>query len=179
MLDWVTNHFHPLLEQWLPSHLPYTPKIFIDRNIETGSAWPSTLKQALKTSRCLVAVWSPEYFRSSWCLAEWRSMYEREKLIRKQAARKTLKLIYPVVFSDGEYFHKDAKNTQSKDLRKWNTPHAVFSQSTEYIVFDKIVQALCKELSGIIQRVPTWQKNWPIVTPSSTQKVAVKLPRIK
>ncbi len=177
--DWVTNHFYPLLEQWLPGFMPYGPEIFIDWSIETGSAWPAKLRQALQSSRCLLAVWSPEYFRSRWCLAEWRSMFEREQLLRLRTTRKPSGLIYPVVFVDGEHFPQDALDTQSKDLRKWNTPHPVFRETREFVEFDREMQQLCEELARMILRAPAWKNNWPIASPRIPRKVPVKLPRFK
>lgn len=39
VLDWVRNHFYPLLNQWLPSAMPVEPEIFIDwEEIEIGAA---------------------------------------------------------------------------------------------------------------------------------------------
>ena len=45
MDDWVRNHFYPLLEQWLPECLPidHEPSIFIDWEMETGTAWPAKM----------------------------------------------------------------------------------------------------------------------------------------
>ena len=30
VLDWVQNHFYPELKQWLASHTPHEPRIFVD-----------------------------------------------------------------------------------------------------------------------------------------------------
>jgi len=58
VLDWVINHFHPPLEQWLPNFMPvdHETSIFLDTKIETGSEWPAKLHRALKMSRCLVSM---------------------------------------------------------------------------------------------------------------------------
>jgi len=74
--EWIKNHFYPMLEQRLPECMPvdHDTKIFLDLKIETGSAWPDELRHALKMSRCILAVWSPDYFRSEWCLAEWHTL---------------------------------------------------------------------------------------------------------
>ena len=78
--DWVVNHFYDRLLRCLEGVMDRDPKIFIDKTIKTGSSWPDVLKNALKSSRILVSVWSPPYFRSPWCDAEWKSMLERERI---------------------------------------------------------------------------------------------------
>jgi hypothetical protein len=102
---WVQNHFFPLLEMWLCESFPpgQDPKVYIDKKIETGAEWDEALRYALLRSRCLVSVWSPQYFGRKWCLAEWRSMRERERVLRERNNPK-LKLVYPVKFNDGDSF---------------------------------------------------------------------------
>lgn len=180
VLDWVKNHFHPLLEQWLPNYTPgrRRPKIFIDWKIETGSAWPLALEQALRMSRCLVSVWSPEYFRSRWCVAEWKTMQRRETLCRLKSSRNSAGLVYPVVFADGEFFPRGALSTQHKDMRAWNSPYPVFRETANYINFDQEVQNVCQELARMIQRAPGW-KRWPVVRPQPLARARVRLPRLK
>jgi TIR domain len=84
---WVTEYFFPLLKKWLPDYIPSNynfdeeKSIFIDQQIETGSSWPIRLNEALHTSRCLLPIWSPQYFRSDWCKAELHTMLEREKML--------------------------------------------------------------------------------------------------
>lgn len=103
---WVKNHFHPLLVEWLSQAMPYEPEIFIDaEGIETSDDWPLKLRQALLGSRCLVTVWSADYFRSAWCMAEWKSMAKREDLLGYRTPENPSGLVYPVVFFDGEHLH--------------------------------------------------------------------------
>jgi len=109
-----------MLEQRLPDCMPvdHDTKIFVDLKIETGSAWPDELRHALKTSRCILAVWSPEYFRSEWCLAEWHTFREREKVANMISNSNSRGLIYPVKFADGDHFPQAAKDVQQRDLTK-------------------------------------------------------------
>lgn len=178
VLDWVRNHFYPLLDQWLPSAMAVEPKIFIDwEEIEIGAAWPAKLRQALRQSRCILSVWSPEYFRSEWCLAEWETFRERERLLGMASEQQSEGLIYPVVFSDGEHFPPEAVGAQLQDLRDWNTPHHVFRETKAYVEFDNQMQTLVKGLAKTIGRAPAWQ-DWPVITPEAKQQVIVKLPRL-
>lgn len=178
-MEWVRNHFHPLLEQRLPDSLPvqHELSVFIDLDIETGAAWPAKLRQALKNARCLVAVWSPEYFRSDWCLAEWQTMREREKLLGWRSEQNPQGLIYPVVFADGEHFPPEARAVQWRDLRAWNYGAPAFRDTVGFLDFDQQVQKLAGELAGMILTAPAWQ-DWPVVTPNAAPEVVVKLPRL-
>src|ERR1700730_495850 len=45
-------------------------RVFFDVSaIEVGDRWPHALRQAVLTSRCLLPILSPAYFRSRYCLA--------------------------------------------------------------------------------------------------------------
>ena len=181
--DWVRNHFHPLLSKWLPLSMPYEPKIFIDEEIQKGSKWPFKLRNALKNSRCLVTVWSPDYFRSSWCLAEWHSMMKQEKLLNLKTVENPDGLIYPVVFADGEHFPPEAKQTQQKDLRNWNISSPAFVNTIGYVEFEKEMQSVVQEIWEMVKTAPDWREDWPIVTPdvdpTADNTVPINLPRLQ
>ncbi len=177
--DWVWNHFEPLLKMRLDGEMAVEPRIFIDNNMETGVKWPLDLQKKLLRSKCLVVVWSPQYFRSAWCMAEWKSMLAREEKLGLKTPENTRGLVYPVVFSDGEHFPTEATETRHKDLHKWNYPYEVFKESVEYLEFDRKIQEISKELSLWISEAPQWKKNWPIATPATMDKVQTKAPRLK
>jgi len=178
VIDWMKYHFHPLLEERLPECLSYPPKIYIDSNIETGADWPASLRQALKRSRCLVAIWSAEYFRSPWCLAEWHTMMERERLVGLRSDETPSGLIYPVKFSDGEHFPEIAKNTQYKNLEKWNSKYESFKQTVHIIELEREMQNVCDEIAKTLKRCPSWQ-DWPVITPNETQPLDFPVPRMR
>lgn len=177
--DWVWNHFEPMLRMWLDAEMPREPRIFIDKQMDTGVKWPLELQNKLKQSKCLVAVWSPQYFRSEWCMAEWQSMLKREEKLGLKTEKNTRGLVYPVVFSDGEHFPKEANDTWYADLHEWNYPHEVFRDSTKYLEFIKKMQEICKELSGQIEKTPKWEKDWPIIEPETMKRAETKAPRLK
>jgi hypothetical protein len=112
---WVRNHFHRLLVDCLSDQLDWEPKVFFDLEAETGSHWPSMLEDALLHSKMLVGVWSPPYFRSAWCLAEWKTMLAREQIV---APARPAGLVYPVVFSDKDNFPPAAQNRQDRRGRR-------------------------------------------------------------
>jgi hypothetical protein len=58
------------------------PRIFFDTNcVELGDHWPQRLHAAILGSKCILPIWTPPYFRSRWCLAEWKSFAAREQLL--------------------------------------------------------------------------------------------------
>lgn len=175
---WVKNHFLPLLEEWLGAFSPEEPRIYVDWQQQTGVHWPANLRRALKYSRCLVAVWSPFYFRSSWCVAEWQSMREREKLLGLGTHDKPKGLVYPVVFSDGLHFPEEAKRTQYVDLSLWNIPYEHYRNTDRYIEFTEKMQFVAQDLAKFVVLAPPWQNDWPVVEPPVYPESAQMLTRL-
>ncbi|MBF0345092.1 MAG: toll/interleukin-1 receptor domain-containing protein [Nitrospirae bacterium] len=121
-----------------------------------GDDWSEEIKIALKHSRCLVAVLSTQYFNSSWCVSEWKSMEERE-------SRLGCKTIYPVTFFDGEKFPLYAKRRFPKDLSKWNLPEDHYNTTVEYLEFQREMKIITEELAIKIESVPPWRPDFPIL----------------
>jgi hypothetical protein len=179
-LDWVKDHFYPLLRAWLPEELPHDPRIFIDVNdIGVGSSWPSQLGEALRSSRCLVAIWSAQYFRSAWCVAEWRSMIARERALASAASGGGSPLIFAVRFSDGDWYPQEAKNTQQFDMSQWSNLTPDFRDAVEYAPFIEAVRDACRKLAKNILDAPAWRPDWPIETPEPEETPEITLPRLR
>ena len=163
---WVKNHFLPELRNCLDIHLADNVRIFVDSEQPTGVQWPENTKNALLKSRLLVAVWTPPYFRSDWCVAEWSSMLERQKKLEQDGSTLNRGLVYPVVYSDGKHFHTRAKETQyRRDLSKYTCPYPCFKESVTYLEFHQTVMEIAQEIEKHLEEVPDWQPNWPIVPP--------------
>jgi len=178
VMGWIKNHFHPQIRSWLSENLTRDPKIFIDWEQETGVDWPTNIRVALQRSRYLVAIWSPQYFTSKWCVAEWESMLHREKLLGMRSDQNTKGLVYSVVYSDGESFPQHAKTTINVIMEpKWRHPHVQFNQSLAYLDFDKKIQEIAEELSTWINTAPQYRDDWPVVLPSVSQGKQIQLPR--
>ena len=178
VLDWVANHLHPLLEHWVPQFLPQPVTIFRDSALDVGAHWPSRLSAALQRSKCLVAVWSPPYFQSHWCVAEWASMEQRERDLGYFSAANPAGLALPVVFADGLHFPAAVRARQYRDLHRWNHPYAAFRDTAKYIDFDCEVQAFAEELANAIMAAPPWQPAFPALTPDPAQPPNMLLPRL-
>src|SRR5659263_104899 len=79
---WVHETFLPLFRAYLKNSIygNANAKIFIDKyEIAPGDAWPEKIKRALSHSKCMVAMWSPSFFHSKWCMNECAIMLHREK----------------------------------------------------------------------------------------------------
>ncbi len=174
-LDWLSLHFYPMLDRWLPNAMNRDPAIFVDWKLETGSPWPVALADALSRSRVMLAIWSPDYFNSAWCLAEWKSFRARELHLGLDQGG----LVYPVRYFDGDLFPEEAKRFQSKDLRSYNCPEPVFAKTKKYVRLDALAQEICVELASRVERAPAWQDGWPVVAlPDAPAAPKVPLPRL-
>lgn len=75
------------------------PKVFMDReSILTADVWEMKIRSALEGCRVLIAVVSPSYIRSEWCLREWTMFSHRETELREQKLLADEQgLIFPVL----------------------------------------------------------------------------------
>ena len=175
---WVRNHFCPELRQWLDSYTAQPARIFIDQDIEVGDFWPNHLEAALRSSKYLIAIWSPQYFSSAWCCAEWRSMRERELVLGLQTG--IYGLVYPVVFSDGKNFPPEAGQAQRIDFSDLNYPYLTFRDSDKYLNFVDRIKEVSEMLSKWVdgREAPRFDPHWPIVRPTPGSQPVAPLPRI-
>jgi hypothetical protein len=163
---WVKNHLVPRLDARLNEVSPRTIRISCDYDMESGVRWPDELKRRLRHSGLLVTVWSADYFRSAWCMAEWFSFRRREAMLGLFAPGQPRGLVYPIRYADGEYFHPEAKLTQCrKDFSKHNYPDEVFRLTAKYIEFDEMIQTMAQELVQQLRVLPPWHEDFPIVEP--------------
>jgi len=154
------------------------PEVFFDGQLEVGADWPEALAEALNYSCCMVAVWSPTYFRSKWCMAEWQTMSAREQEFGIKLDGLP-GLVYPVVYSDGDYFPEEAKRTQQKrDLQDYAYPYAQFKNSEKYLIFHDKVAEIAKDLEKWLRRIPDYSSDWQSVRPEPTAPYLPKFRRL-
>ncbi len=134
--------------------------IFFDRDtIDIGDKWPDTLRFGLRRSRCMVGIWSPEYFRSHWCVSEWRSFLAREEHI--SAERRGL--IAPIKFHDGKWFPSEAQTTQTLDLSGYAGTTEAFWKTMRAEELDQKLSLFAGSLARIVDRAPPFSPDWPVV----------------
>lgn len=182
VLSWMNNHFFPKLAHWLPQFWPSempSPRIAKDDQMETGVKWPERLVQMHAGARCMVAIVSPEYFRSPWCVSEWKAMMAREKFLGIATKSRTRGLIYPVLFcGDSSVLPKDACARQWADFTRLNFPDEVFRYHPTYVQLDQAVQDVARELVGMIRGAPERQA-WPVLkAPPTLARPPLALPRL-
>lgn len=176
--DWVRNHFHAQLRGFLDQELVDAPRIYFDEQQAVGSNWPHNLRNALLRSKVLVAVWSPPYFRSEWCLAEWHTMRAREALLGLGSASRPQGLIFPVVFWDGQNFPAEAQDTMWHDMSRFSLPSPEFARTTDYVDFQRRMQEVAAAIARLLDTVPPWQDGWPVRMPEPPAMPVFQLPRL-
>lgn len=174
---WMHNNFLPRLRDCLDDHLSHDPKVFIDETMPVGVNWPVRLENALNRSKIMVAIFSPQYFRSRWCLAEWETMVARERLFGLNSAAQPHGLIFPILFSDSDNFPQYAKERTWHDLTAWNRPDLSFQQSLAFEGFHEQVQDIAIKLAKLLPRVPDWQPDWPTHRPDPPTRPTTPIPR--
>ncbi len=176
--QWVHEHFLPELQACLDGQLAQAPRIFVDVAQPTGVVWPANIQKALLESRLLVAVWTPPYFRSEWCKAEWISMLERETVLDAQGQRPPRGLVYPVVYSDGKHFDARARSTQQQDLSNYTYPFPSFRDTVAYLAFHDAMKKIAIEIEEHLDQVPPWDHRWPLVVPPAAPAKPLRLARL-
>lgn len=176
---WVKNHFASRLEARLNEVAPGQVRVFCDFRMSDGVNWPAELKRQVQNSRLLLTIWSADYFRSTWCMAEWQSFRHRETSLGLFSKEHPQGLVYPVRYADGDYFHSDAQLALCrKDFSSLSYPDEVFRSSAKYLEFDDLVRSMAQELVALIPTVPPWSDNFPIVEPAALPPVSLPRPVI-
>jgi hypothetical protein len=174
---WMHNNFLPRLRDCLDDHLADEPALFVDEEMDRGVNWPHRLEYALNRAKIMVAVFSPQYFRSPWCLAELQTMAARERLFGLNSAERPYGLIYPLVFSDSDNFPDFVRDRAWRDLKKWNRPDPVYQQTIEWVGFHEQVETIAIDLAKLLPRVPDWAPGWPTHRPDPPWRPPTRLPR--
>jgi general stress protein YciG len=170
--EWMRNHLFPVLKDTLTDELGVEPQIFFDASsIEVGGSWPEQLTEALKRSRMLLAVLSPSYFRSSWCVSEWESMLARERLLGDAQVR----IIYPVLATSGQSLPTSARSRQWIDMSRWVLPMPAFRDTAAYVQFYEAVRRLAQLIAENLARTPPWQEDFPIITAEAGRRGGEKV----
>lgn len=160
---WLLNHFYPRLVDCLIDEGGSRPNVYVDREMRYGVHWPSDLQQALHHSKIMVQLLAPAYFQSQWCVAEWHSMRERQRLLGLAGEDKPQGLICSVLYADSENFPLDARQTKWWDFKAYAYPDPVYQETREFNNFHRAVARLAHDLVQLLRQVPEWQPNWPVI----------------
>lgn len=159
-LGWINDHFEPLLSLRVGFELQRKPKIYVDKQMESGSAWPAALGAALGRSRMLIALWTGNYLASVWCTEELTQMLGREKEAKLRTAANPIGLVFPAFIHDGDSFPSDLSDIQPFQIQtSFNPRMAKNSQRAEDL--DAALAAQAPAIAHSIHSAPPWRKSWP------------------
>lgn len=133
--EWVEKSFVPQLRSRISTEIGIRdPRVFLDvRDIRTSHDWESRLGIALRSSICMVAILTADYWRSRWCRTEWKAFVRRESELTKRFSKTAGGLIFPVQLADGENRNVLAAKKQTFDLRNLALVGPAFEQSQAYL----------------------------------------------
>lgn len=134
---------------------------FDEESIDVGEDWPNEIQDALLSAKCLLPIWLPTYFHSTWCLSEWKSFLLREKLIAS-TSRKSPRLIVPIKFWDGDSFPKEAQRVQQLDLSDYSGTIAGFWETRRADEVEQLIKKFAPMLARAVANAPPYDPNWPV-----------------
>lgn len=158
---WVAEVFDHQLRRWLRAELGERAVFRDTGSIEPGQPWPERLIDELQRSRLMIAIWSPPYFTSAWCMAELATMRAREAALG--IASDGARLIYPIRFSDGDAFDDAARESGWHDFEPFNDFHPAFESSLAFRDLIREVKAVCRAVGQRLAQCPPWSPEWPVV----------------
>jgi hypothetical protein len=175
---WVRWHLLPLLMPALQENLA-RKMVFIDsQDLDTGVSWPEALEYAHLRSRVLLAVFSRQYFKKAWCLAELESMLARHKLLGLGTPEDPTILVHAIVAQDCEddrvppaYAHIQRSHFKSY---VWGYPDRGWSQYKE---FEDAVMALAERIADTVEKAPHWSPDFPALRPPAGPSDTPTVPR--
>lgn len=176
-LKWMNNHFYPKLLDCLVDQVAPAPSVFLDTSMHRALDWPLEIEDALRRSKILVAVLTPPYFESRWCMAEWRSMCARERMLGLASPTSPQGLIYPILYSDSDNFPDEARRRAWRDFKHLSTPEPVFQESRDWVHFHREVTDVAVDIVRLLKQVPSWRSNWPVERPDPVIIPPPKMPR--
>ncbi len=163
--EWLATHFIPLflhsVRQAVAAECRRAPGgIFFDQTelssearrfdqggIEPGQVWRDALANAIQVSRCMVALWSPLYFYSEWCLIEWHSFRERSVATGRP-------VVVPISVHDGEAFPLDAQAIQGPDFSDYVIIGAGFKETKLYPEFQRAIRTFATAVARCVRQAP-------------------------
>jgi hypothetical protein len=146
------------LAYWLEIELgkDEVPIFFDTQEIHSGEQWRERLAEALRSSKAMVCFWSPVYFKSQWCVSEWKTFAKREELFGKN-------LVVPASYHDGERFPPKARDKQKLDISDFTSTAAQFWNTERADRFEeKCLKPFAKDIAALIRKAPPFDPGFPL-----------------
>jgi len=133
--EWINKIFLPLFKEDLSQNLGREASIFLDTSeISAGTTWPDVLAKSLSKTKCLVAILSPLYFGSPWCVMEFSVMTYRQIKLREENRLQTNQSLLTPFLRQGptSSFPPYISQVQLLDYSKYNRIGQGFMDSKDY-----------------------------------------------
>lgn len=163
--EWVADTFMPLFESFVRQdiisecqRLPLGSAggmYYYRKALAPGDPWPEELREAIQCSRLAIALCSPEYFYSEWCLTEFYSFLERTRL-------KKAKVLVPISIHNSSSFPADLKGIQRLELADYVIVGPGFKETKKYTLFQEELKTLSKNVARLVKEAPLFEE-WPII----------------
>lgn len=166
---WVREFLYEPFTGWLTQKLGgWRARVFLDQApgpesrarreaLSAGDVWPDRLKQALIVSKCLVPVFSPDYFRSDWCMSEFETFRERERILMRRG------LVVPILHNGLNHFPLEAQKIQMFDFSQLRSTMPGFMSTPRGVDFEDNVEKFAADVAMKISQVPSFVTGWPVV----------------
>ena len=160
---WLVEHFLPLFKDRLGEQVADkcdrdADGIFFDEDdVKVGSKISTRVADGIRSSRCVVALWSPRYFRSEYCNIEWLSFEKRSKEYGKD-------LVVPAIICQGANLPKEAQDRKWIDLSTYTIIGQGFTLSERYVEFQDAIARFAKRVAEIVASAPEWSE-FPVSDP--------------
>ncbi len=161
--EWVRDNFKMLLRSYLTEELGgHGARVFFDQQvIKTGDDWADGISDGIRLSKCLVAVWTPSYWRSDWCTAEWNSFRERSEVARLGPSG----LAAPVLLCGDRHLPPEAKAVQYADFQDY--AYLGLRETALFLSFQQKVQELARNIARVVHRAPLFRTDWRFNPPDT------------
>ena len=159
--EWVRDTFIPLFGFYIKEDVrakcrrAFAGLFFYKTNLGPGDPWPDELRAAIRGSRCAVALCSPEYFYSRYCLTEFHSFLERSRTEKA-------KVLIPAAVHDGEAFPDEARNIQIADFADFVIVGPGFRETKKFMMLQEKLTKFSLRVAELVSLAPAF-KEWPIV----------------
>ena len=163
--QWVRHVLYPKLIEFLELEANISrDRVFLDeRVVRPGMEIETKVHEALRDSRVLLAVLSPQYFDSGWCLTEFYTM-----LARQQATCK--RVIYPLAVWDGDWYAPEARALGPHNYNKWGTLEPGMQRKR----WNDTVLDLAKVLEPLVRESPDHDPAWTITLHEDPQQPHIR-----
>lgn len=172
---WRWDHSKWLKEYFVPKFRVCLHDVVVDKcpgrnpdglfydveKIETGMKFPSELREGIKRARCLVALISPSYFRSPWCLVEWESFKTRSE-------NEGLDLVVPAILHDGASVRAAIGDTIPANFAKYTNEGPGFRKTVKYVTFQRKIEKLAERVGEVVKSAPPWKEGFTVCDPPTT-----------